>query len=227
MQLWVFIYRGGILPDWWQNLCMECMEQQTFRRYWDLSRGLTWLGVYRDSWRTLFKKGTCRPWWRRRPFGLTFYGRIPDAWYWLKCRLWHRHNVVVCSTLQPTWSDPDEKLLHASFQILCDLVEKEDLFNRIVCFENAGSTPVEIHQEIAQLWDWWRNVRPHRPDPTDWYYGALKESGLTHTSLSDTEEQSGQRGMLLRLSSHMEEAQYDEDSVAIIRLARVRAALWT
>ncbi len=30
-----------------------------------------------------------------------------DSWYWIKCRLWHRYNVVVCRPLPPTWCDRD------------------------------------------------------------------------------------------------------------------------
>lgn len=34
--------------------------------------------------------------------------RLRDFFYWLKCRLWHRYNVVVCESLPLTWNDRDQ-----------------------------------------------------------------------------------------------------------------------
>ncbi len=52
-------------------------------------------------------------------------GWFNDRWYWLKCRLWHKYNVVTCEALPPTWCDRDHLMLFAAFQILEDFVERE------------------------------------------------------------------------------------------------------
>jgi len=65
---------------------------------------------------------------KKQPFSRRlrhFCFRLHDAWYWLKCRLWHRYNVVVCRALPPTWCDRDYLLLYAAFQILEDFVQQE------------------------------------------------------------------------------------------------------
>src|SRR4051812_47476278 len=75
-----------------------------------------------------------------RYFGLTpwrmlsFTGFAPELVYYLKCRFWRKYNVVKVRSLPPTWVDRDRLLLHAAFQILCDVVEKEDWLARQVYF---------------------------------------------------------------------------------------------
>ena len=39
---------------------------------------------------------------------ITFWDRIHDSWYYLKCLLFHRYNVIKVRSLPPTWVDRDE-----------------------------------------------------------------------------------------------------------------------
>lgn len=62
-----------------------------------------------------------------------FCDKIKDWWYpmgeylyWIRCRFWHRYNVVYIKTLTPTWHDRDDVMEHAMFQILVDFIEKEE-----------------------------------------------------------------------------------------------------
>ena len=82
------------------------------------------------------------------------------------------------------WVDADTVLLHASFQILKDCVEQEDLFNH--SHEYAKSANGKTAKE---LYDWWE-VRSKKDD-----------------SLND--------------------GQYDEDTIQLIKLMTIRSGLWT
>lgn len=72
---------------------------------------------------------------------------VHSPWYWLKCRVWHRYNVVVCRKLGPTWVDRDHLILHVAFQCLADYVEKE-----------APTVATQTHEEV------YRNYRDCGPE---------------------------------------------------------------
>jgi len=106
----------------------------------------------------------------------TWYS-LTNAWYWLKCRLWHRYNVVVCRALPPTWHDRDYLLLYAAFQILEDFVQKEqpwefagDVYATYVtdCGEKFACDRAAEWQTIRDLLAWWRSRK--NDDEHDDYY---------------------------------------------------------
>jgi hypothetical protein len=131
-----------------------------------------------------------RRWWRQY---------ASDPWNWLQCWAWKRFNVVVCRDLPPTWTDRDDLLLHASFQILKDFVEKEDrgykdwpghtqksreelIKDYHVATDPAiwGADQVEISLkgsekraddwlEIVALYDWWEERRKLEDEDDDQY----------------------------------------------------------
>jgi hypothetical protein len=99
--------------------------------------------------------------------------------YWLKCRLWHRYNVVVCRSLPPTWVDRDYLLLHAAFQILEDFIEKEEPWEFKATEEHlresyADCGPderVAAWLEIQDLYRWWKQRKDDESvdyDDQDW-----------------------------------------------------------
>jgi len=126
---------------------------------------------------------------------------IHEPWYWLKCHVWHRYNVLVMRDLPPTWVDRDVAILHANFQILKDFVEKEDrgseefpghtqrsredlISDYWICKEREYWTEEQIAEsrkfaeqraddwmEIKALYDWWE-VRRRVGDDGDWAPGA-------------------------------------------------------
>lgn len=101
--------------------------------------------------------------------------RLHDAWYWLKCRLWHRYNVVVCQ-LPPTWCDRDYLLLYAAFQILEDFVKREqpweftaDVYAAYVtdCGDEHAREREAAWHTIRGLYAWWQ-CRKADPDYDDY-----------------------------------------------------------
>ena len=92
--------------------------------------------------------------------------RLHDAWYWAKCRLWYRYNVVVCRTLPPTCCDRDYLLLYAAFQILEDFVQQEKgHFYEDVCllYLDCGEEMARQREAdwntIRELYFWWQSRR--------------------------------------------------------------------
>jgi hypothetical protein len=109
-------------------------------------------------------------WWQRF---------VHEPWYWLKCRLWHRYNVVVCRSLPPTWCDRDYLLLYAAFQILEDFIEKEEPWEFSATEEHlresyADCGPderVTAWLEIQSLYRWWKQRKDDESvdyDDRDW-----------------------------------------------------------
>jgi len=87
--------------------------------------------------------------------------------------------------------------------------------------------------EILELYYWWKNVYPNRPDPYDvsgWTaYCELRRANGYH--LLDMEDKSPEEAKLSKDSLealHSLEAQYtQEDEDMMIRLIKIRESLWT
>lgn len=123
-----------------------------------------WLNITREYRELGWKYFGWRPW---RMFKAS--GFFPELWYYLKCRLWRRYNVIHVRSLPPTWTDRSEAMIHVMFQVLVDVVEKEDWFNdRVYFMEDEDNGPDFVWdfrdewQEMAILYDWWVNKRPAR-----------------------------------------------------------------
>ena len=97
--------------------------------------------------------------------------QVHDRWYWLKCWLWHRYDVVVCRPLPPTWVDRDYLLVFAAFQILEDYVNKEDThFHEDVykTYKEGGYDEDRCREEerdwneIRVLYGWWQKRKAEK-----------------------------------------------------------------
>ena len=71
-------------------------------------------------------------------------------------------------SLDNTWHDKDEVLLHAVFQILVDFVE-EEVGSEVVLHTLSvnASQARKSWEEIKTLYLWWTKKRPFRVDPLD------------------------------------------------------------
>jgi len=82
--------------------------------------------------------------------------RFHDLWYWIKCRLWYKYNVLKIKTLPPTWNDRDNILVHAMFQILEDFVKKEVINGNIDWDYDEGHRYTRA--KMDELLNWFHNV---------------------------------------------------------------------
>lgn len=195
-------------------------HQLTLKRFILLSR------PYRDIGR----------WWDVRLEG--FVGSI---WYYIKCRFWHQYNVIRIPTLPPTWTDRDEALLHAMFTILVSVVEEEGWLEHSVYYDDDCDPAYDNRddwQEMAELYDWWINVRPQRLAAEekarhDWHVEFEKAGGLQFMppdefGLSAMKFNHSEAEMRLAdISNEMEAAGGREDIEMMVRLCRIRGLLWT
>ncbi len=88
-------------------------------------------------------------------------------------------------------------------------------------------------REIKELYLWWKEVYPNRPDPMDasgWsaYCDMRREKGYDLLDFEDkTIEEEEMSKTALEKSHEIEEAYDREDEEMMIRLIRVRKSLWT
>jgi hypothetical protein len=88
-------------------------------------------------------------------------------------------------------------------------------------------------REIRELYMWWKEVYPHRPDMYDasgWseYCEMRRAKGYEFLDLEDkSEDEAAQCRTALDKTREIEKAYEDEDEAMMIRLIRVRDSLWT
>jgi hypothetical protein len=146
----------------------------------------------------------------RKKYNAPFY-----AWGWFRWRTWRSPEAGLAklqwasSLTNEEWLDEDEKhLAEPTHQAL-------------------------TAREVMFLYDWWKNIRPHRPDPHDasgWTELCEKrrEEGrglLDLESRSDEEEAATRKA--LDVCRQIEEQYENEDTDMMIRLIRIRRGMWT
>ena len=88
-------------------------------------------------------------------------------------------------------------------------------------------------KEIIELYTWWTEVYPKRPDVHDasgWsdYCASRRENGLDFFDMEDrTPEEAERCRIALDKSQEIEKAYADEDEDMLIRLIKIRESLWT
>lgn len=87
--------------------------------------------------------------------------------------------------------------------------------------------------EILELYHWWKNVRPLRPDPHDasGWSALCEQRRLEGRGLLDLEDRSPEEATATRTSLDLchkiEEEQHQEDEDMMIRVIKVRRGMWT
>lgn len=90
-----------------------------------------------------------------------------------------------------------------------------------------------VAKEIKELYTWWTEVYPKRPDPHDaggWtaYCDMKRESGAHFLDMEDrTPEEANMAKTALDKTHEIEQAYDAEDEAMMIRLIKVRKSLWT
>jgi len=210
---------------------------------WDLKH--RWLYIRKGYSELGWKYFGWRPW---RMF--TASGFLPELWYYLKCRVWHRYNVIHVRSLPPTWSDRSDAMIHVMFQVLVDCVEKEDWFNdRLYYQEDPENGPDytwdfrDEWQEMAILYDWWMNKRPARLAAEDeagatWHKAFEAAGGMQYGPVGPVgTEGAGVREIILshspeerklfQESQDMEKWGEADDEQMMHRLVMMTPYLWT
>lgn len=104
------------------------------------------------------------------------------------------------------------------------------------CDSQAGHA-----REVMALYDWWKNVRPNRPDPmiaSGWseHCDRMREEKKAKgyddlldflDSDDETPEQQEENLAIIRRTREIEKAYDDEDEAMLMRLVKIRKGLWT
>ena len=161
-----------------------------------------------------------------------------DLYWGFMHRTFRRFNKVEIRSLKPGYYDVDHRILHASFQLLADFVEKEKPFDRIDWDHD------ERHRfaasEIKALYHWWTVDYPGRSSLVDQIKDDERPKGLEDWSTEpgggamygEKEARLSQMKYpryhaALRLQWDREEDWGREEEENLCRLAKIRGFLWT
>lgn len=96
--------------------------------------------------------------------------------------------------------------------------------------ERGKPTPQAVYaKEVLELYDWWKNVRPVRPDPyvvSGWNAYCAERSNEGLKLSADTRDKKRVDKMLKEMR-RLEEGYYKEDTAMLVRLIKIRRDMWT
>ncbi len=157
---------------------------------------------------------------------------IKNPWYEFRCRVWNRYNVVTIKTLDPTWSDVLTKILHVNFQLLVEYIEKEEPFERIDW--DATDYHKNAAAEMKELYRWWKEDYPRKeemfPDGTLLPKSAEGDRIPLWELFGETNQDDPKivdYKKVLDAANKNEGAWVEEEERQLIRLMKIRMALWT
>jgi hypothetical protein len=121
--------------------------------------------------------------------------------------------------------DPAAGLAHLQWEMTLDDPNLDEY--------QRSSHQAQAAREIWELYHWWKEVRPNRPDPHDaggWseYCDSRRQAGKHMLDMRHDSEEEEQRCRTALDLSHKIEQEYDqEDEDMLIRLVKIRRSLWT
>lgn len=128
-----------------------------------------------------------------------------------------------------TWRSPEAGLEHLDWAATLDNSEYAEEGETIEPSRQATSA-----KEIKELYLWWKNTYPNRPDPHEaggWSAYCEKRRQKAGGDLwgheNETEEERKECMDALDLSHKIEAEQMAEDEAMMIRLIKIRHSLWT
>jgi len=136
------------------------------------------------------------------------------------------------NTLDKCWCDRDDLLLHASFQILVDFVEKEEP-GKIIDW-NCNKEYKRIWKEITSLYKWWKKIRPARKSPLDdkrlkyppFEFKNIKNKNYTQLVFPNKKKYA-KFYKVMKKDKKLEQRWDKEDNQNLHRLINIRKDLWT
>lgn len=84
----------------------------------------------------------------------------------------------------------------------------------------------EVAQETLELYKWWREIRPARPDPYE-ASGWSEFCSRRRSNIFRSPEEQEESSRILPILEKMEEDYVNEDTEMMVRLIKIRQGLWT
>lgn len=127
-----------------------------------------------------------------------------------------------------TWRSAEAGIKHLNWEMT---LTDEEWLEEDKKHEAVPTAQAIAAKEIYDLYIWWTQVYPNRPDPYDesgWsaYCDDKRERGVGFME-TDPEDDNWDKGSMLDKIREMEKAYEDEDTEMLIRLIKIRANLWT
>ena len=129
-----------------------------------------------------------------------------------------------------TWRCPQAGLDHLDWAMT---LTNEEWLDDDKKHEAVPTSQALTAREIKELYTWWTEVYPKRPDPHDaggWtaYCDMKRDSGAHFLDLEDrTPEEANMAKTALDKTHEIEQAYEAEDEAMLIRLIKIRNSLWT
>jgi len=168
--------------------------------------------------------------------------RIGIYWYRFKCLI-RPFNHLRITTLPRTYTDRDNLYIHASFQVLCDFIEKEVWpvfacnwareqmikrnlpisvqFNQQLCMEYLRlNDDGNCYGEMAELYEWWQDriTRPRRC--------KMFISNTQHVLPMDNKPWPLEQEVGFHLRSYNDNFWFQMEQKQLERLTKIRNNLW-
>lgn len=167
----------------------------------------------------------CYAWWDRRRYRVS--GRFKEYWYYWKCRLWRRWNVVTIRTLPPTWNEHDERILHAVMEIFCDFYEADRM---------CADQPKQA-RAFKEIHDWWRTGRQAAREAEEkalmvWHEAFERAGGMRSVPTDNPRlnrlvfGESEEENALKEVHTRMERENNEKDQAMLHRVINLRPYLW-
>lgn len=147
--------------------------------------------------------------WRYR------WHRIKDAYYACKQRLLRKHHIVKTKLNPWGWHDTDERLLHASMELLIQFIKNEDPFE-VVDWDHTKEFR-DVAKTIKEIEKWWKN-----------YPNRLKEiDKVTNTWYKLNCKKDKKQNEYFKNINKLEKKLQDEEQKMLKKLIDIRQYLWT
>lgn len=163
--------------------------------------------------------------------------RPGQIWYRIKCRFWHKYNIIKIKKLPSTWCDRDRILFHANMQILVDFIEREKPYEHIVI--EGGNHDAEW-AELKVIYDWYKKYPEPYKSQEEEIYKKLESStpwepfgeedketlsnGMTVYTMSECPED---RSKIYQELNDLENKLFNDEQDMLQRLIKIRWILWT
>jgi hypothetical protein len=125
-----------------------------------------------------------------------------------------------------TWRSAEAGLDHLAWEMT--LTDEEWIKDKS---QAKPTLQAEVARETVELYKWWTEIYPNRPDPMDasgWsdYCDNKRDRGIGFLEDDPEEEKWNTRSMHDKIRE-MEKVYEDEDTEMLIRLIKIRGSLWT
>jgi len=192
-----------------------------------------------DVWRAETKLKMPIRWWILETvpdfFNKLFVFKVKflcSKYYWLFMHTFvrkHQYNIIRPRTLPPSYYDARDLILHGSMEILCDFVEHQNKHGIVAWDADEGHQ--HVWDEANIIYDWWNDKYLKREEALDEKFPLPATDDtkpmlwIFYSTYEDTDEALEYK-KILSLRREEEETWEAEEEDMLIRLAKIRLALW-